>query len=60
MLTAERVNTEVDWPLDDFLLGSLIFRSHFVSFQIYIVVLLLVNHFDRNAVPNSVTRGWLG
>ena len=36
------------------------FQSHFASFQINIAVLLSVNHFNRNATPNSVTHGWLG
>ena len=59
VLTAGRVNTEVAWTRDDVLVGSVNFRSHFVSIQIYNVVLLLVNHFNRNAAPNSVKRGWL-
>ena len=59
VLTAGQVNTEVAWTGDKVLVGSINFRSHFVSFQIYIVVLLLVNYINRNATPNSVTRGWL-
>ena len=60
VLITGQVNTEVAWTRDEFLVGSVHFRSRFVSFQIYIVVLLLVNHLNRNAAPNFVTRGWLG
>ena len=60
LLTAERVNTEVAWTRDEVLVGFVNFRIHFVSFQIHIVFLLLVNHFNRIAAPNSVTRGWVG
>ena len=58
VLTAGRVNTQLDWSRDEVVLGSVNFRSHLVSFQSYIVVLLLVNSFNRNAAPNSVTSGW--
>ena len=60
VLTVGPVNTEVAWTRDEFLVGFVGFRSHFVSFPIYIVVLLLVNHLNRNAALNSVMRGWLG
>ena len=57
---ARRINPEVPWTRDEVLVGSVSFRSLFVSFQISIVVLLLVNRLKRNAAPNSVTRGGLG
>ena len=57
VLTAGQVNTEVVWTRDEVLVVSVKFRSHFVSFQIYIVVLNLVNHLNRNATTNSVTHG---
>ena len=60
VLTAGRVNIEIAWTRDEVLVGSVIFRSDFVSFSIYIAVLDLVNHLNWNAAPNSVTRGWLG
>ena len=59
VLTAGPVNIEVAWTRDEVLVGSVNFRNHFVSFPIYIVVLLLVNPFKWNATPNSVTPGWL-
>ena len=59
VVTAERVNIEVTWTREEVLVGSVKFRSHFVSFQIYIIFLLFVNHFNRNAAPISVTRGWV-
>ena len=60
VLTAGRVNTEAAWTRDEVLVGSVSFRSYFVAFRIYIVVLVVVNLFNRNAAPNSVTRSWLG
>ena len=60
VLTAGPVNTEVAWTRNEILVGSVNFRHHFVSFPVYIVVLLLVNHRDWNVAPNSVTRSWLG
>ena len=60
VLTAGPVNTEVAWTCDEDLVGSVSFRNPFVSSPIYIVVLLLVNHFNWNAAPISVSRGWLG
>ena len=57
VLTAGQVNTEVAWTRDENMVGSVNFRSHFVPFQIYSVVLLLVNHPNQKATPNSVTRG---
>ena len=60
VLTATQVNTEEAWTSDEVLVVSVKFRSNLVSFQIYIVVLLIVSHLNRNATPNSVTRGWLG
>ena len=60
VLTAVPVNTEVVWTRDEVFVGSVNFRNHFVSFPIYIVVLLLVNHRDSNDAPISLTRGWLG
>ena len=60
MLTALPVNTEVAWTHDDVLIGSVNFRNHFVSFAIYIAVLLLVNSFSWNVTQNSVARGGLG
>ena len=44
--TAGPVNTEIAWTRDEVLVGSVNFRSHLVSFPIYIVVLLLVNHLN--------------
>ena len=46
MLTSGPVNTEVACACDEVLVGSVNFRNHFVSFPIYIVVLLLVEHFN--------------
>ena len=43
VLTAGQLNTEVAWTRDEVLVGSVNSRSHFVSFQIHIVVLFLVN-----------------
>ena len=60
VLIAGRVNTQVAWTRDDVLVSSVKFRSHFVSFQLYIVVLLFFDHFNRNAARNSVTRAWVG
>ena len=60
VLTAGPVNTEVTWTPDEVLIGSVYFRKPFVSFLIYIAVLLLVNHLNGNATTNSVARGWLG
>ena len=51
---------EEAWTRNEVLVGSVGFRNHFVSFLIHIVVLLLVNHRNWNAVPNSVAPGWLG
>ena len=58
--TAGPVKTEVAWTRDEVLVGSVIFWNHFVSFSIFIVVLLLVNQREWNAAPNCVARGWLG
>ena len=60
VLTYRPTNSEVAWTRDEVLVGSLTFRNHFVSLLIQIVVLLLVNHRNWNAAPNSVARGWLG
>ena len=60
VLNAGPVNTEVAWTRAEVVVGSVNFRNHFVSFLIYIIVLLLVNHRDWNAAPNSVARDWLG
>ena len=43
VLTAGSVNTEVAWTRDEVSVGSVNFRNHFVSFPVYIVLLLLVN-----------------
>ena len=59
VLTAGPVITEVDRTRDEVLVGSVDLRNHFVSFLIHIVVLLSVNHCNRNAAPNSAARGWL-
>ena len=59
-LIARRVKTEIAWSRDKVLVGSVNFRGNFVSFQIKIVVLPLVNHLNWTATPNSVMRGWLG
>ena len=59
--TAGRINAEVVWTRDEVVVGSVNFGSHFISFfQIYIVVLLSVNLFNKNAAQNFVTRGWVG
>ena len=57
VLTAIPVNTEVAWTRDDVLVDSVEFRNHFVSFPIYIVVLLSVNHLNWKTTPNSVACG---
>ena len=59
VLTVGPVNSEVAWTRDEVLVGSVNFRNHFVSFLLHIVVLLLVNHRNWNAAPNSVARSWL-
>ena len=58
--TAGPLNTEVARTRDEVLVDSVNFRNHFVSFPNYIVVLLLVNHLNWNATPNSVACSWLG
>ena len=50
--------TEVAWTRDEFLVGSVDFRNHFVSFLIHIVVLLLVYYRYWNAASNSVASAW--
>ena len=60
VLTVGRVNTEVAWTREEILVESVNFRCHYALFQIYIVILLLVNHFNRNAASNFVKRGRLG
>ena len=45
VLTAGPVKREVAWTRDEVLVGSVDFRNTFVSFLIYIVVLLLVNYY---------------
>ena len=60
VLTAGPVKTEVAWICEEALLGSVNFRNHSVLFPTYIVVLLLVDHLNRNATPSSVWSGWLG
>ena len=60
VLTAGPVKREVAWTRDEVLVGSVDFRNHFVSFLIYLVVLLLVNHHHWNAAPNFVTGCWVG
>ena len=60
VLNAGLVNLQVAWTLDEVLVGSVKFRSHFVSFPIYFDVLLSVNLLNRNATPSSATRGWSG
>ena len=59
VLTPGRVNTEKAWTRDEVLVGSVIFLCHFVSFYMYIVVVPLVNHFNRKTASNSVTPDWL-
>ena len=60
VLTAGPVNTEVAWTHYEILVGSVNFWNHFVPFLNYTVVLLLVRHFNWNAILHSVTCGWLG
>ena len=60
VLTTWPVNTEVARTRDEVLVGSVKSLRHFVSFPIYIVVLLLVSDLYRNATRNSVRLGWLG
>ena len=60
VITAGPVNTEVAWTLDEVLVGSVDFRSRFVSFLIHILVLLLVYHPYWEATSNSAASGWLG
>ena len=60
VLTAGPVTREVAWTRDEVLVGSVDFRNLFVSFLIYIVVLLLVNYYHWNAASNFVTCGWVG
>ena len=57
VLTAGPVNREVAWTRDEVLVGSVDFRNPFVSFLIYIVVLLLIYYRNWNAAPNFVTSG---
>ena len=58
-LTARRVNAEVAWSHDEIVVSSVGFRSHSILLQIYIVVLLSVNHLDRQATPYLVARNWV-
>ena len=60
VLSAGPVSAEVAWTRDEVLVGSVDFRNRFVSFLIYIVVLLLVYHLYWNAAPNLGASGWLG
>ena len=57
ILTTGPTKSEVTWTRDEVLVASVNFRNHFLSFLIHIVVLLLVNHRNWNAAPNSVARG---
>ena len=57
VLTTGPVNKEVAWTRDEVLVGSVIFRNRFVSFLIYVVVLLFINHLNWNATPKSVACG---
>ena len=57
VLNTGPVNAEVAWTHHEVLIGSVNFCK---SFPVYIVVLLVVNHFNWNATPKSVTLGWLG
>ena len=52
VLTTGPVNSEVAWTRDGILVGSVKFQNHFVSLLIYIVVLLLVNHFNWSGTRN--------
>ena len=58
VLTAGPVNPEVAWTRDEVLVGSVNFQSHFVSFPIYIVVLLLLNHVNWKKKP-KFCHAWL-
>ena len=60
VLFAGRVNAEVAWTRDKIVVGSVSFRNHFVSIQINLVVLQLVDPFHPNATPNFVGRSWVG
>ena len=60
VLATGPVNREVAWTRGEVLVGSVDFRSPFVSCLIHIVVLLLVYYHNWNAAPNSLTSGWLG
>ena len=60
VLTTGPVSTGGAWTRGEVLVGSVYFQSHLVSFQIYILVLLLVNHLNENATSNSITFGSLG
>ena len=60
MLSDGPANTEVAWTSDEVLVVSVNFLNHFVSFPIYIVVLLLINHRNWNAKPTFLARGWFG
>ena len=60
MIIAGPLSTEVAWKRDEVLVSSVNFRNHFVSFPIYLVVLLLINHYNWNATRKSVVRRWLG
>ena len=60
VLTTGPVSTEVTRTRDEVLVGYVNFGNHFVSFPIYIVVLLSVNPLNCNAATNSTACGWLG
>ena len=60
VLTTGPVKREVAWTRDEILVGSVDFRNPFVSFLIYIVVLLLVNYYHWNAASNFITCVWVG
>ena len=59
VLTATRVSAKVAWSRGEFVVGSVNFRSQFVSFQVYIDVLLLVDHLKKNSAPKGASSGWV-
>ena len=59
VLTTGGGNIEVSWTRDEVVVGSVNFRSHFVSFPIYIAVLFFVNHLGGMLLRNqSRVLGW--
>ena len=58
--TAGRVSVEVAWTLDKAVVSSVTTPEAFRIIQVYIIILLLVDHFEWNVAPYHVACGWVG